>query len=98
VAENYTQRGLVGIIGHELGHVLDYTTQTDREILWTGVRYVTSKRYKQEMECWTDEITIQRGLGADLYEAVLTQHSIPTYWEHKAGIYYTPEELLLLMN
>ncbi len=57
----------VGVIAHELGHVVDYLKKSVWEILATGLLY-KSKNYKAKLESKVDTITAQHGLGYQLME------------------------------
>ena len=87
----------VGIMGHELTHILDYSTKSGCKLTWTGVRYM-GKKYRRELEKQTDSITIARGLGWQLYHFsyFLTQYPDinEEYRQYKLDTYMKPEEIL----
>ncbi len=55
----------VGVIGHELGHVNDFSTMSALEITKHAVRNISSK-YVDHFEFRTDSICIAHGLGYQL--------------------------------
>jgi hypothetical protein len=57
----------VGVIGHELGHVADPSTQSLFQLLKHGVRNI-SRKYVDRFEYNTDAICIAHGLGYQLLE------------------------------
>ena len=91
----------VGIMGHELAHILDYKSKSGWQIIWTGIRY-SGKRYRRTIEQQTDMTTIERGLGWQLYHFsyFLIHHADidDKYREYKLDIYMRPEEILELIK
>jgi len=56
----------VGILGHEISHVLDFSEKNLWQCTITGMKH-TSPAYVDSLEFHTDMITIQHGLGKELY-------------------------------
>ena len=87
----------VGIMGHELAHILDYSSKSGWQLTWTGVRYL-GKNYRRTMERQTDSVTIARGLGWQLYHFAyfLTNEAeiSDAYRLYKLDTYMKPEEIL----
>jgi hypothetical protein len=55
----------IGLIGHELAHIIDYKTKNFFQITATGVKYSLSKKYKTKLEYQTDSITIINNMGSE---------------------------------
>ncbi len=89
--------GKIGIIGHELAHILDYEQSTGPGIMGAGLNYATA-RTKATFEKSIDRLTIQRGLGWQLYEwsdfAINRSAASQSYKDFKASTYLQPEEIL----
>jgi len=91
----------VGVMGHELAHILDYSTKSGCRLTWIGVRYL-GKNYRRKMERQTDLVTIERGLGWELYnfanfikyEADIDEK----YRNYKLDMYMNPEEIFEIIN
>ncbi len=98
VLENFSEQGQIGLIGHELSHIIDYKNKTDWQLTLTGIKYKINKDYKKELERETDRETIKHGLEGELYQYRKTIYEDKKYWEDKKGIYYTPEEILMLYS
>lgn len=60
--ENLTFEQQVGVIGHELSHVVDFNSNNFPQTIGVGIGHI-SKRYLDKMEFNTDRICIQHGLG-----------------------------------
>jgi len=90
----------VGVIGHELGHVVDYERKSIRGIISTGIGYLFSS-YRRKLENHIDEITIGQGLGNQLAEyadyVFHKSQASPKYLNYKRKFYYQAEEIHRLM-
>ncbi|MDR1153619.1 MAG: hypothetical protein LBL04_02820 [Bacteroidales bacterium] len=91
----------VGVMGHELAHILDYSSKSGWQMVWTGIRYL-GKKYRRTMERQTDSVAITRGFGWQLYhyayfvihEAVIDD----AYRRYKLDMYLKPEEILEIVR
>jgi len=59
--------GQVGIIGHELSHILYFSRRNTFGLLKTGIAHV-STRYMDNFENKTDSVCIERGFGYQLID------------------------------
>jgi hypothetical protein len=55
----------IGVIGHELGHVIDFNRQSTLRLIVNGIRHISPK-YIDHFEYSTDSICIAHGLGHQL--------------------------------
>ena len=60
--QNLTFEQQVGVIGHEVSHVVDFNNKNFPQTIGVGIGHI-SKRYLDKMEFNTDRICIQHGLG-----------------------------------
>jgi hypothetical protein len=60
--QNLTFEQQVGVIGHELSHVVDFNSKNFPQTIGVGIGHI-SKKYLDKMEFNTDRICIQHGLG-----------------------------------
>ena len=58
----------VGVIGHELAHIVDYNRKSFIRIIGNGIAYITSNSFKRNLEHKIDRIAINKGLGKGLYQ------------------------------
>jgi len=57
---------LVGVFGHELGHVLDFKSKSSIDYVSESLKYTLSKKYRASVERQTDIVTVEHGLGYQL--------------------------------
>ncbi|MCK9612836.1 MAG: hypothetical protein PHR81_02150 [Bacteroidales bacterium] len=62
---SYNQK--VGILGHELAHILDYTNKSLCRMVGTGLGYMFIP-YRRKLEAATDLEAIKHGLGWQIYD------------------------------
>lgn len=86
----------IGVIGHELGHILDYENRSSTNIASLGIDYATG-HYPSNFEKGVDKLTIKRGLGWQLYDwsdfVLNKSKASKEYKEFKRRTYLTPEEI-----
>ena len=91
----------VGILGHELSHILHYKEKSALGVMWDGIRYLFSG-FKKKYEKQTDERAIKHGFGWQIYEFsdyVVNQSDAPkSYKEYKKNYYLEPEEIRKIMK
>lgn len=90
----------VGVIGHELAHVVDYSQKNVFGVIFTGIGYLF-KPYRRRLEHRIDRIGIEHGLGWQIYDyagQILKSDSPRAYKQYKREIYYLPSELLQIIT
>lgn len=91
------QEAQVGVIGHEIAHVVEYESRSTMGILQLATMYLTDDG-KKAFEQATDLRTIERGLGWQLKEwAQYSMYDSPRATEEyklfKRAIYMSPQEI-----
>jgi hypothetical protein len=93
---------IIGWFGHELAHIIRYERQRKMTILADGFRFLTRTKFRSQYEKETDKIVIEKGLGAELYEAsryIFDNPKIPErYMAFKRKIYHTLDDIRTLNN
>jgi hypothetical protein len=93
---------LVGWIGHELGHIMDYLRKTNLELLIFGIGYYTSKSFIITAERAADTYALNHGLGDYILAAknfILHMAEMPErYIERMNRLYLPPEEIMIMMD
>lgn len=92
---------MIGWIGHELGHIMDYETKNTWQMLGFGFRYWTSARFIQKAEKVADTYATQQGLGEYILahkEFVLGHADLPDYYKARiARLYLSPDDIVELI-
>ncbi|MFO7789126.1 MAG: hypothetical protein R6V32_01010 [Bacteroidales bacterium] len=92
----------IGLMGHELSHILDYSDLNTWEILGMGIKYVFSKNYRRDLEYHIDMQAIDHGLGCQIYsfsDYIFNQsNASPAYLKFKGKYYLQPEDILYYID
>lgn len=87
---------LVGWIGHELGHIMDYKDRSGLAMVGFGAKYWLSENFLKRAERRADLYALKHGLGDKIISTknfVLNHVDIPTsYKERIKRLYMSPEE------
>ena len=93
---------LIGWLGHELGHIMDYRDKSAMGLVIFGARYITSENYIKEAERAADTYAVHSGMGDYILatkDFILNHsHLSDSYKERIARLYLSPEEILVLVN
>jgi len=88
---------MIGWIGHELGHIMDYESRSNLDMVGFGLGYVFSADYVKKVERIADSYAVSHGLGAYLIETkrfILDHAELPQAYKNKiARLYVSPEEI-----
>lgn len=92
----------VGWIGHELGHVLDYSHRTNVGMVIFGIKYLFSSAHIKEVERAADTFAIAHGMGDYILKTknfILDNANLSEkYKERIRRLYISPEEVMELIN
>ena len=89
---------LVGWLGHELAHLIDYSSMKNRDLLSFVTAYVFDKREMRRTERQADRETIKRGLGVQLLDGAHFFHKskkVSKKYRKKNKKYYLSEEEII---
>lgn len=93
---------LIGWIGHELGHVMDYHDRTNLGLIILGIKYLFSPSSIRKIERRADTYAIAHGMGDYI---LLTKnfildnaHLSEKYKARIRRLYISPEEVMELIN
>lgn len=93
---------LIGWIGHELGHIMDYLRRSNWSLLLFGIGYYTSKSFIISAERVADTFAIDHGLGDYILatkDFILHQAGMSEkYIRRIRRLYLPPEEIMLMME
>lgn len=93
---------MIGWIGHELGHVIDYKNRSSLGMLIFGIKYLFSSAYIKEVERAADTFAVKHGMYQYILATknfILNNTSIsPEYKARIKRLYMSPEEIMELVN
>lgn len=105
--ENFTMDDIpsdvkVGWLGHELGHVIDYSERTSVGMLIFGIKYLFSSAHIKEVERAADTYAIAHGMGDYILKTknfILDNADLSEkYKDRIRSLYISPEEVMELIN
>jgi len=100
--KNVPSEVLIGWIGHELGHIMDYRERSAANMVWFGIKYLMSKKYIQEAERAADTYAVNHGLGKYIIatkDFILNHtHLADSYKARIKKLYLSQEEIMVLIN
>ncbi len=93
---------LIGWIGHELGHIMDYENRSSLGLVWFGLKYVMSRSYIKKAERAADTYAVNSGMEAYILktkEFILKQAGIPEKYRNRIkSLYLSPEEIMQIVK
>ncbi|MCM5664428.1 ImmA/IrrE family metallo-endopeptidase [Galbibacter mesophilus] len=91
---------LIGWIGHELGHIMDYLHRGSLNLIWFGIKYIFVGKHIREAERAADVFAVNHGMGDYILETknfILNHTSLSeTYKNRIKRLYLSPEDILQL--
>ncbi|MVN89968.1 hypothetical protein [Mucilaginibacter aquatilis] len=93
---------LIGWIGHELGHVMDYHSRNNWQLIGFGISYLCSEKSLMQAERNADKYAVQHGLGDYIIKTknfILNNHDLPPeYIARIKRLYLSPQQILDLIK
>ncbi|MBN1250826.1 MAG: hypothetical protein JXR51_02065 [Bacteroidales bacterium] len=87
----------VGVISHEIAHIVDYSKKSNLQVIKTAINYLSIKK-REKFEKSIDSIAIKHGFGWQLYDwadYILNKSKVSDkYKNYKRLIYLEPQEIL----
>ncbi len=89
---------MIGWIGHELGHILDYEGMTNSGLVTFGYRYYFYPTYVKQAEMVADSLAVERGMGNFIIATkrfILNHAELPQSYKDKiARLYLSPDVIM----
>lgn len=89
---------LVGWIGHELGHVMDYSNRSKLNLIWFGIKYLLSDSHIVEAERAADTYAVRHNMEDYILKTkdfILNNADIQDTYKLRIKKYYlSPEEIM----
>lgn len=93
---------MIGWLGHELGHVMDYRNRSSLNLIWFGIKYTFSDNYIKEAERAADTHAVNQGMEKFILvtkDFILNNSEIDDMYKARIVKYYlSPEEIMVLVN
>lgn len=93
---------MIGWLGHELGHIMDYRTRSSLNLIWFGVKYKFSDNYIKVAERAADTYAVNHGMEKYILITkafILDNSEIDALYKSRIVKYYlSPEEIMELVN
>ncbi|WP_055435331.1 hypothetical protein [Lacinutrix algicola] len=100
--KNMPKDVLIGWIGHELGHVMDYRNRSNLNLIWFGLKYILSDNHIAEAERTADTYAVKSGMEKYILitkDFILNQANIDKKYIARIKRYYlSPEEIMEIIN
>lgn len=100
--KNMPKDVLIGWIGHELGHVMDYRNRSNLNLIWFGLKYILSDSHIAEAERAADTYAVKSGMEKYILitkDFILNQANIDKKYIARIKRYYlSPEEIMEIIN
>lgn len=101
---NLSFNAQVGVLAHELSHVVLFIEKSAIEMAELGIQYVEDNSFKRSIEMGTDLNAIRHGFGyqlleyAILIEELMKQYPDESYYQTYFSFYMTPKEIIDAMR
>jgi hypothetical protein len=89
---------MIGWIGHELGHILDYESKTNAGMIFFGYRYLFKSGFVKFAEMMADSLAVERGMGYYIIATkrfILDNADLPQGYKDKISrLYLSPDVIM----
>ena len=89
---------MIGWIGHELGHILDYESMSNVGMMSFGYRYYFHPEFVKHAEMVADSLAVERGMGNYIVATkrfILDHAELPQAYKDKiARLYLSPDVIV----
>lgn len=93
---------LLGWIGHELGHIMDYLDRSSTNMLHFGAKYFCSPKFVTQAEINADTYAVAAGLGNQIitHKQYVLNHDMlsENYKEKIRRLYLSPSQIMTMID
>ncbi|TYP97574.1 hypothetical protein C7447_104268 [Tenacibaculum adriaticum] len=93
---------LIGWIGHELGHIMDYQNRSKMNLIWFGIKYLLSDSHIVKAERAADSFAVSHRMEDYILKTkdfILNNAKISELYKKRIKRYYlSPEEIMVLVE
>jgi hypothetical protein len=100
--EELPKEVLLGWIGHELGHIMDYLDRSSTNLLHFGAKYFCSQKFITQAEINADTYAVSAGLGKQIitHKQYVLNHDMLSedYKEKIRRLYLSPSQIMTMID
>ncbi|MFN2261982.1 MAG: hypothetical protein ABR595_07970 [Psychroflexus sp.] len=93
---------MIGWLGHELGHILDYQHRGKFNMIWFGLKYLYFEKHIVEAERAADTFAVEQGMADYILKTkdfILNHAEIEDNYKQRIKRYYlSPEEIMQIVQ
>lgn len=93
---------MIGWLGHELGHILDYQHRGKFNLTWFGLKYLYFEKHIVEAERTADTFAVQQGMAEYILKTkdfILNHAEIDDNYKQRIKRFYlSPEEIMQIVK
>lgn len=93
---------MIGWIGHELGHIMDYQHRSSLNLIWFGAKYTFSGSYVKKAERAADTYAVSHKMGSYIVETkkfVLENSEIQEKYKARIRKFYlSPKQIMVMVK
>ncbi|WP_155837778.1 hypothetical protein ACSTS3_13955 [Aquimarina muelleri] len=93
---------LIGWLGHELGHIMDYQNRSSANLVLFGIKYFFSQGYIRKAERIADTYAVTHNMKDYILatkEFILSKGDLPEIYKSRIRrLYLSPDEILMLVK
>lgn len=89
---------MIGWIGHELGHILDYESKTNGGLVSFGYNYYFHDAFVRRAEMMADSLAVERGMGHYIVATkrfILDHADLPQAYKNKISRLYLSPDMIV---
>ena len=102
LTRNMPSEIMIGWLGHELGHVLDFESRSTLGLIGFGISYLFSTSYLKDAERRADQFAVNSGLEKHILATknyILNHADLPEKYKNRIRKYYqSPDQILQMVN
>ena len=100
--KNIPENVMIGWLGHELGHVMDYRNRSSLNLIWFGIKYYFIDASIKEAERAADSHAVAKNLDGyilDTKNFILNNTNLSEIYKARIRKYYlSPDEIMILVE
>jgi len=89
---------MIGWVGHELGHIVDYESRSNTQMIAFGYRYYFYPSYVKQAEMVADSFAVERGMGNYIVATkrfILDNAELPQSYKDKIRRLYLSPDIIV---